>query len=451
MISLILGLSVLSGILLISLSGYVNRLLGVCLSLLIYIISLVIWFILGSDINYSEFIFGVCYVLDGLSIKFVLLTTFLGCLCVLSVWDHKDVLRFMGLIILLEGLVLGVFMVSNVLWFYIFFESVLIPMYVMMGLYGSRGRKVRAGYYLFIYTLMGSLFMLIGVILIYLETGSFDYWYIESYSLINESLVWFLFFMGFLVKIPLFPAHIWLAEAHVEAPTEGSVLLAGVLLKLGTYGFLRYNIDLMGMSSVYYLPLVSVLGCIGMVYTSLTCLRQTDIKRVIAYGSVGHMSMTIVGLVSLLEEGIKGGVVQMIGHGLVSGGLFFCIGFLYSRVGSREIFYMSGISSMMPTYSIVFLILILGNMGLPGTVSFVGEFLLFESIFVLNNFVGFLTGLGMFLTGGYSLYLYNRVMFGNVSNRANLIVDINIREISIILPVVLLVLLLGVWPSLLIA
>lgn len=448
-------LLILGGIMLVWWNEKEGRKQGLIISLLVYIIGLRIWWIVVNKGGYEEEILGVGYAVDGMSVYLVLLTVILIPLCILSVWDHKEVGRYVGLMLLVEGIVLGVFTVENVLWFYIYFESVLIPMYVMLGLYGARERKVRAGYYLFMYTLFGGVFMLIGMIMMYLEVGSLDYNTLRTVGLKEETerIVWLLFFMGFLVKIPMVPAHIWLAEAHVEAPTEGSVLLAGVLLKLGTYGFLRYSVELMGMSSVYYLPLINVLGGVGMVYTALTCLRQTDMKRIIAYGSVGHMSMTILGLVSLREEGIEGGVLQMVSHGIVSGGLFVCIGMIYSRVKSRQLWYMSGLAEMMPLLAIVFLGLILGNMGFPGTSSFIGEFLLLDAIYSTNKFIGVLTGLGMILTGGYSLYLYNRIMFGNVNegliNGRNIISDISIREISILIPIVVIMLGVGLYPEIL--
>lgn len=449
-------LLIVGGIMLVWWNNKEGRKQGLIISLILYIIGLKIWLEVISKGMYKEEILGVGYGVDGMSVYLVLLTVILIPLCILSVWDHEEVGRYVGIMLIVEGIVLGVFTVENVLWFYVYFESVLIPMYVMVGRYGSRERKVRAGYYLFIYTLLGSVFMMIGMIIMYLEIGSLDYENIRIIGLGEEieRIVWLLFFMGFLVKIPMVPAHIWLAEAHVEAPTEGSVILAGVLLKLGTYGFLRYSVELMGMSSVYYLPLINVLGGIGMIYTALTCLRQTDVKRIIAYGSVGHMSMTILGLVSLREEGIEGGVLQMVSHGIVSGGLFVCIGMIYNRVKTRNILYMSGLAEMMPILGIIMLGLVLGNMGFPGTSSFIGEFLLLDSIYSTNKYIGVLTGIGMILTGGYSLYMYNRVMFGNINRSVlvgkRIITDITIREISILIPIVVIMLGIGLYPKIII-
>lgn len=426
-------------------SELLSRRLGLLISLVIYILTVFVWFNFKFSLVLVEHLGEVFYVVDNVSVYFVLLAGFLSPLCVLSVWDHKDVVKYSGYICVLVGVVLAVFTVSNLFYFYLFFESALIPIYLMLGYYGSRERKVRAGYYLFMFTLGGSLFMLVGVFLIYVELGSFDYLYLRSVGISRdlEALVWLLFLAGFIVKIPLLPAHIWLAEAHVEASTEGSVLLAGVLLKLGSYGYLRYSVDLMPYSAEYYSPLIYLLGSLSLLYSSLSCIRQTDVKRVIAYGSIGHMALIILGLNSLLDLGHSGGIVQMVAHGVISGGLFFCIGFVYSRVKSREVYYISGLGGTMPLFSVVFFMLILGNFGFPGTFGFVGEFFLLSSVLSVNSFVGVVCGLGMLLTGGYSLYLFNRLVYGNVSPYSVALHDLDFREISIILPIVFITVALG--------
>lgn len=437
--------SIILGLVMICFSKLLSRSLGLVISLLIYVLTVFVWVNFKSSLVLVDVVGGVPYVVDSVSVYFVLLTGFLAPLCVVSVWRHSDAVRYSGFICLLVGIVLGVFTVSNLFYFYVFFESALIPIYLMLGYYGSRERKMRAGYYLFMFTLGGSLFMLVGVLLVYSELGSFDYGYLRSVGISRdlESLVWLLFLAGFIVKIPLLPFHIWLAEAHVEASTEGSVLLAGVLLKLGSYGYLRYNVDLMPYSAGYYSPVVYLFGSLSLLYSSLSCIRQTDVKRVIAYGSVGHMALIIIGLNSLLDLGYSGGIVQMVAHGIVSGGLFFCIGFIYSRAKSREIHYLSGLGRTMPMFGVLFFILILGNFGFPGTFGFIGEFYLLTSIVLVNPFVGVVCGFGMLLAGGYSLYLFNRLAFGSISPYSTSFSDLDLREISIIVPIVFITVALG--------
>lgn len=422
--------------------------IGLVSSLGVFLLSVKIWVCYLLEGEVKEDVNGVYFVVDGISLYFVLLTGLLIPICLLGMWK-KDMVKCMGLFLILEGFVMGVFTVMDILYFYICFEGVLIPMYLIIGIWGSRARKIRAGYYLFLYTLFGSLFMLMGILILYIDVGVFDYetLYYSGISESKERILWLLFFIGFMVKIPMVPVHLWLPEAHVEAPTEGSVILAGVLLKLGSYGLIRYVIGLFMESSVFYLPMVYVLSLIGVIYTSLTAIRQTDIKRIIAYASVAHMNMTLIGLFSGAIGGYSGSILQMLSHGIVSGGLFICIGVLYDRMHTRQVYYYSGLVKKMPLFGIIFLIFTLSNIGFPGTSSFVGEFLIIEGAVESNIFVGVVSALSMVLGGCYSLWLFNRVMYGNLKEMVYKIEDISYREICMVLPLLVLALVVGVYPS----
>lgn len=311
---------------------------------------------------------------------------------------------------------LAVFCMLDLLLFYVFFESVLLPMFLIIGVWGSRERKIRAAYQFFLYTLIGSLFMLLAILLIYFQTGTTDLQvlFVSEFSLQRQLLLWFAFFASFAVKVPMIPVHIWLPEAHVEAPTSGSVILAGVLLKLGTYGFVRYSIPLFPEASVYFTPLIYTLSIIGVIYASLTTLRQIDLKKIIAYSSVAHMGFVTLGLFSLNVQGIEGALFLMLSHGFVASALFLCIGVLYDRTHTRLVKYYGGLVHVMPLFSVFFLIFTMGNLSLPGTSSFVGEFLILVGVFQTNPFVATFAATGMILGGAYSIWLYNRVVFGNL-------------------------------------
>ena len=311
---------------------------------------------------------------------------------------------------------LAVFCMLDLLLFYVFFESVLLPMFLIIGVWGSRERKIRAAYQFFLYTLIGSLFMLLAILLIYFQTGTTDLQvlFVSEFSLQRQFLLWFAFFASFAVKVPMIPVHIWLPEAHVEAPTSGSVILAGVLLKLGTYGFVRYSIPLFPDASVYFTPLVYTMSIIGIIYASLTTLRQIDLKKIIAYSSVAHMGFVTLGLFSLNIQGIEGALLLMLSHGFVASSLFLCIGVLYDRTHTRLVKYYGGLVHVMPLFSVFFLIFTMGNLSLPGTSSFVGEFLILVGVFQTNPFVATCAATGMILGGAYSIWLYNRVVFGNL-------------------------------------
>ena len=323
-------------------------------------------------------------------------------------------------------------------------------MYLMIGTLGSRERKIRAAYLFFFYTLFGSLFMLIAIVYIYNVVGTLNLEYLFSWTFtFNEQYwLWIAFFLSFASKIPMFPLHIWLPEAHVEAPTVGSVLLAGILLKLGVYGFLRFSITLFPLASVYFSPLVYFFSIIGVIYASLTAIRQTDFKRVIAYSSVAHMNLITLGIFSFNNISIEGALLQSISHGFVSGALFLLIGILYDRYHSRLLYYYGGLVHTMPLYSIFFLFFTLANIALPGTSSFVGEFLILTGIYKTSIMTSVLGSLGVILSGAYSLWLYNRLIFGNLKYTYTLqFKDVTLKEFLVLIPLSVFVLFMGLYPS----
>lgn len=393
-----------------------------------------------------NFVFG----LDGISIFLFVLTALLTFLCILFILDEK-LLKYYALnILVIELFLFLVFSTLDLLLFYIFFEAILIPMYLLVGIWGSRARKIRAAYLLFFYTLVGSLFMLLGLLYIYNTVGSvnFEYLFCYSFTFQEQYWLWLAFFLSFASKIPVFPLHIWLPEAHVEAPTVGSVLLAGILLKLGVYGFLRISLAMFPEASLFFSPFLYLICTLGVVYASLTAIRQTDIKRIVAYSSVAHMNLIVIGLFSFTSIGVDGALLQTISHGFVASALFFCIGILYSRYGSRSIFYYGGLVHVMPLYSTFFLIFTLANIALPGTSSFIAEFLLFMGIFKINSTLTVVVALSVIIGGSYSLWLYNRLIFGNLkiyfmTNYS----DLSFREFSILIPLAFPVIIIGVYPN----
>jgi proton-translocating NADH-quinone oxidoreductase chain M len=346
-------------------------------------------------------------------------------------------------------LLLLVFSVLDILLFYIFFEDIFIPMYLVIGIWGSRERKNWAAYMLFFYTLCGSLLLLLGILYIYKVTGTFSIEYLLSYSFTDteQFFLWLAFFLSFASKIPMFPLHIWLPEAHVEAPTVGSVLLAGILLKLGVYGFIRFSLPMFPIASLYFTPIVHTLCAAGVVYGSLAAVRQTDLKRIIAYSSVAHMNLIVIGIFSFNFLGVEGALLQSISHGFVSAALFFIVGMVYARYHTRSIYYYSGMVQIMPICSSFFLIFTMANIALPGTSSFVGEFLILMGIFKINFRIALIVVVSVVLCGSYSLWVYNRFSFGNLKHLYILkYSDLTFREFSILLPLLIFTLIMGFIP-----
>lgn len=402
-----------------------------------------------SSLNIN-FILGI----DGIGLLFVVLTTLIFPICILSCWTNikKNFKEYMILLLIMESLLLIVFTVLDLLLFYVFFESILIPMFLIVGIWGSRRRKIRAAYLLFFYTLLGSVLMLVGIMSIYSQTGTTDYQTLLLFDF-NENrqkILWLAFFLSFASKIPMIPLHVWLPEAHVEAPTVGSVILAGILLKMGSYGFIRFSLPLFPYASLYFTPLVYMIATISIIYTSLTAIRQTDLKRIIAYASIAHMNLIMLGLFSLNIQGIEGSLVQMISHGVVSSALFLCVGVIYDRHGSRLLKYYSGLVTVMPLFITIFLLFIFANAALPGTCNFVGELLLFTGIFQDNVLITIFAALGIILSGAYSLWLFNRVSYGNLKvQHIKNFNDISRREFFMLLPLIFLTVFLGIYPEVL--
>lgn len=431
-------------------------------SLLTFFLSLLLWIEFDNSTSKFQFVQSFPWIfssnidmtlgVDGISLFFILLTTFLIPLCLLTSWESvkSNIKEYMICFLVLETILLAVFSVLDLILFYVFFEAVLIPMFLLIGVWGSRERKIYAAYLLFLYTLFGSLLMLIAILMIYFQTGTTDIQILMSTSFSEERqlLLWLAFFASFAVKIPMVPFHIWLPEAHVEAPTAGSVLLAGILLKLGGYGFLRFSIPLFPEATAYFTPLVFTMSILAILYTSLTTLRQTDLKRIIAYSSVAHMNFVTLGLFSGNLQGIEGSILLMLSHGVVSSALFLCVGVLYDRHKTRMLKYYSGVAQMMPIFGTIFLLFTMANISLPGTSSFVGEFLVLVGAFQSNTTAAFLATTGIILGAGYSLWLYNRVAFGNLKvEYIHEFSDVTRREFAVFVPFLFLALFMGIYPE----
>ena len=394
-------------------------------------------------------IFGV----DGFALVLIQLTAFLMPVCFLLCWNDSiknDIKNYALAFFLLEFILFVVFCSLDLLVFYIFFEAVLIPMFLVIGFYGSRERRIRSSYLLFFYTLISSIIMFIAILFIFFKFGTSDYLILRTIQLdtISERFCWVAFFLSFAVKMPLVPFHIWLPEAHAEAPTSGSVILAGILLKLGGFGFLRYSIGLFPDSSAFFTPFVFVICILGVVYASLTTIQQVDLKKIIAYSSVGHMGIVTIGMFSSISQSILGSIFLMVSHGIVSGALFLCIGFLYERHGTRVIKYFSGLLTTMPLFSVFFVIFTMANIGLPGTSSFIGEFLILVGCLATNSWAAFFCATGMVLSAAYGLWLQNRILFGNIKKfYVSEYCDLTRIEFFSLLPYAFLTIFLGVFPE----
>jgi proton-translocating NADH-quinone oxidoreductase chain M len=390
--------------------------------------------------------------IDGISLFFLLLTTLLIPLCLLISWNsiNYNLKGYLISFLIIEFLLIGVFCVLDLLMFYIFFESILIPMFLIVGIWGSRERKVLAAYYFFLYTLLGSVVMLLSILYIYYQIGTTDYEVLLTFTFseFEQKFLWFTFFIAFASKVPMVPVHLWLPEAHVEAPTAGSVILAGVLLKLGTYGFIRFSLPLFPQASFYFTPFVYTMSLIGIVYTSLTAIRQTDFKRIVAYTSIAHMNVVMLGIFSFNNIGIEGALLQSLSHGFVASALFVIIGVVYERYRTRLVKYYGGLVHTMPLYVSIFLFFTMANIGFPGTSGFIGEFLILVGSFKVNSSITFFGATGMILGGCYSLWLFNRIAFGNLKSQyLKQTLDISKREFFVFLPLICYTLILGLTPD----
>lgn len=438
------------------------RYVGVFTSFLVFFLSLGLWIFFDNNYVRFQFLFTLPWVsslnlnfslgIDGISLFFVLLTTLLIPLCLLSSWDNiiKRSKEYLIAFLMIESFLILVFCVRDLLLFYIFFESTLIPMFIIIGIWGSRERKVRASYMLFLYTLLGSVLMLLSILYVYFRVGTTDYETLLTYnfSFNEQCFIWLAFFASFASKVPMLPVHIWLPEAHVEAPTAGSVILAGILLKLGSYGFIRYSLPLFPEASLYFTPFIFTLSVLGILYTSLTAIRQTDLKRIVAYTSVAHMNLVVIGLFSFNVIGLEGAIIQSLSHGFVSSALFLLIGVLYDRHHTKMVKYYSGLVHTMPIFTIIFLIFTMANIGLPVTSSFVGEFLLLLGAFKVSLFSAFFGATGMVLGGCYSLWLFNRVVYGNLKIQyLSKFQDISHREFFVFIPLLAGVFVMGIYPE----
>lgn len=364
-----------------------------------------------------SFSFSLRLGIDGISIFFILLTNLFIFLCVFSLSPNTARLQEALLyLFFLQWSVLGTFLFLDLLGFFIFFEITLIPIYFLVLIWGSRERRVRASYLISIYTLLGSIFMFFNLLYLYSKTGTTDYELLLQLSLTqgDQYFLWITFFLAFAAKIPLFPFHIWLPEAHVEAPTIGSVLLAVLMLKLGTYGIIRFSLPLFPEGTVYFAPVVSTFAIVGIVYTSLTAIRQIDLKKIIAYSSVGHMNVVLLGIMAETSEALQGAIFQRLSHGVVSGALFFCVGCLYERYSVRSLKYFGGLAHFYPLFTIIFLLFSLANISFPLTSSFVGEFYIFVGLFQQNFWAVFFAATSMVLGAVYTLWTFNRIFFGNL-------------------------------------
>ncbi|MDR1826813.1 MAG: NADH-quinone oxidoreductase subunit M [Methylobacteriaceae bacterium] len=387
---------------------------------------------------------------DGFSIPFVLLTTFLMPICVAASWHiEKQVKAYFACFLVLETTLIGVFVALDLVLFYVFFEAGLIPMFLIIGVWGGK-RRIYAAFKFFLYTLLGSLFMLLAAIAMYWEAGTTDIPTLlqHRFPVEMQKWLWLAFLASFAVKMPMWPVHTWLPDAHVEAPTAGSVILAGVLLKMGGYGFIRFSIPMFPDASVYFTPLIMGLSLVAIIYTSLVALMQEDMKKLVAYSSVAHMGFVTMGLFSLTQQGIQGAMFQMVSHGLVSGALFLCVGVVYDRMHTREIAAFGGIVNRMPNYAVVFMMFTLANVGLPGTSGFIGEFLTIVGTFLQFPRVAFCAAIGVILSAAYALWLYRRVMYGPlVKPELMSLSDLTRRELAVFVPLVLLVVYYGVQPD----
>ncbi|MDC1148957.1 NADH-quinone oxidoreductase subunit M [Pelagibacteraceae bacterium] len=398
--------------------------------------------------NFVNYKVGV----DGISLSFILLTTFITPICILATINSIKIrLReFLIALLLMETMMIGVFCSLDLFIFYLFFEAGLIPMFLIIGIWGGE-RRVYSAFKFFLYTLFGSVFMLISIIYIYFDAGTLDVEKLLNIQINKDyqKYLWLGFFASFAVKTPMWPVHTWLPDAHVEAPTSGSVILAAILLKMAGYGFIRFSLGLFPDASIYFGPLVFTLSIIAIIYTSLVALVQKDMKKLIAYSSVAHMGFVTIGIFVFNQEGIEGSIFQMISHGIISSALFLCVGVIYDRMHTRQISEYGGVVNVMPKYAVMFMVFTLGSLGLPGTSGFVGEILVLIGSFKYNYWIAFFAASGVVLSACYSLWLYRRVVFGKIlNNKVQNLVDLTKTEYLILTPLLIMTIVLGFYPAL---
>ena len=436
------------------------KLTALWISFINFIISLYLLFSFNQndpDFQFVEQYFwienGITYHLgvDGISVLFVVLTTMLVPLCILASYESIkfSIKEYLISFLALETFMIGVFCSLDLVLFYLFFEGGLIPMFLIIGIWGGE-RRVYSTFKFFLYTLAGSVFMLLAIIYIFIQTGTTDVETLLNYNFTrNEQIIlWLAFFASFMVKIPMWPFHTWLPDAHVEAPTAGSVILAGVLLKMAGYGFIRFSIGFFPEASELFAPFIFALSVIAIIVTSLIALVQEDMKKLIAYSSVAHMGFVTLGIFTFTVQGIEGGIIQMISHGIVSAALFLCVGVVYDRLHTRDISRYGGLVNKMPIYAFSFMVFILASLGLPGTSGFVGEFLVLLSIFSINTYFAVFATTGVVLAATYSLWLYRRIIFGAlIKDELSEMVDLTRREILIFAPLLVLTILIGIFPK----
>ncbi len=425
-----------------------------------FLLSLYLWYVFDKTSTDFQFVENRIWLpnfvnykvgIDGISVLFLILTTFITPICIISVnstieYRLKD---FLIAILLMESFMIGVFCSLDLVIFYLFFEAGLIPMFLIIGIWGGE-RRVYSAFKFFLYTLLGSVLMLVAIISIYWIAGTTDVEKLYEIGISSEyqNLLWLAFFSSFAVKTPMWPVHTWLPDAHVEAPTAGSVLLAAILLKMAGYGFIRFSLGLFPIASENFVPLIYTLSLIAIIYTSLVALMQDDMKKLIAYSSVAHMGFVTLGIFTMTQQGIEGSIFQMISHGLVSAALFLCVGVVYERSHTRLISNYGGLVSIMPKYAIVFMVFTLGAIGLPGTSGFIGEFLILIGAFKKNFLVATIASFGVILAAAYMLWLYKRVIFGNIVNQnLKLFVDLKKYEIIILVSLALPIIFYGFYPE----
>jgi NADH-quinone oxidoreductase subunit M len=429
-------------------------------SIVNFLLSIYLWFLFDETTSAFQFVEDRDWLIgivnykvgvDGISILFVILTTFITPLCIISVNNSvkKRLRDFLIAILIMESFMIGVFCSLDLVIFYLFFEAGLIPMFLIIGIWGGP-KRVYSAFKFFLYTLLGSVLMLVAIISIYWIAGTTDV--VKLYELGIDSkyqnLLWLAFFSSFAVKTPMWPVHTWLPDAHVEAPTAGSVLLAAILLKMAGYGFIRFSLGLFPIASDLFTPLIYALSLIAIIFTSLIALMQEDMKKLIAYSSVAHMGFVTLGIFTIQQQGIEGSIIQMISHGLVSAALFLCVGVVYDRMHSRLINTYGGIVSIIPKYSVLFMLFTLAALGLPGTSGFIGEFLILMGAFKDNFLVAVIASLGVILGAAYMLWLYKRVVFGKlVNNDLNKLTDLDKSEYFILISLALPTLFFGFYPD----